>query len=286
MEVIGKKYYTISTEEITTKFWEENKIFQKSIDNNCNNKKFVFYDGPPFATGLPHYGHILAGLIKDTIGRWATIKGHYVPRRAGWDTHGLPIEHKVDKEYKFENKNDILKFGIGNYNEECRKIVMTCASQWKTIMGRLGRWVDFDDDYKTMDIEYMSKVWNVFSRIYEKNMIYEGVKVMPYSIALKTPISSSESSENYQEINSKTMVVKFKINNTDNNEYISDIIGIKKLVNRNNSEKRGYNHIYKEVKKTIAYEKSYLNNLLDTKIMHLFYSDSDIEQFYSKYKTL
>jgi isoleucyl-tRNA synthetase len=220
MEVIGKKYYTISTEEITTKFWEENKIFQKSIDNNCSNKKFVFYDGPPFATGLPHYGHILAGLIKDTIGRWATIKGYYVPRRAGWDTHGLPIEHKVDKEYKFENKNDILKFGIGNYNEECRKIVMTCASQWKTIMGRLGRWVDFDDDYKTMDVEYMSKVWNVFSRIYEKNMIYEGVKVMPYSIALKTPISSSEAGENYQEINSKTMVVKFKINNTDHNEYI------------------------------------------------------------------
>jgi isoleucyl-tRNA synthetase len=107
MEVIGKKYYTISTEEITTKFWEENKIFQKSIDNNCSNKKFVFYDGPPFATGLPHYGHILAGLIKDTIGRWATIKGYYVPRRAGWDTHGLPVELQVEKQLGLKSKKEI-----------------------------------------------------------------------------------------------------------------------------------------------------------------------------------
>jgi len=171
MSFTGKKYNTISNEENTVSFWNENNIFQKSIDNNKDKENFIFYDGPPFATGLPHYGHILAGYIKDTIGRWATINGFHVPRRAGWDTHGLPIEYEIEKKFGIKTKDQVLAMGIDKYNEACREIVMTYANDWKSIMGRLGRWVDFDNDYKTMDTDFMSKVWNVFSKNYEKCLI-------------------------------------------------------------------------------------------------------------------
>ena len=220
MSFTGKKYNTVSIEESTVSFWNENNIFQKSIDNNKENNAFVFYDGPPFATGLPHYGHILAGYIKDTIGRWATINGYYVPRRAGWDTHGLPIEYEIEKKFGIKTKEQVLSMGIDKYNEACREIVMTYANDWKSIMGRLGRWVDFDNDYKTMDTDFMSKVWNVFSKIYEKGLIYEGVKIMPYSIACTTPLSNFEASSNYQNVIDRTVIVKFKIKNTElMNEY-------------------------------------------------------------------
>ena len=217
MSFKGRSYSTKENEEEIVKFWNDNNIFQKSIDQNKNNEPFVFYDGPPFATGLPHYGHILAGYIKDTIGRWATINGKYVPRRAGWDTHGLPIEFEIEKKLGIKTKDQIKKFGIGNYNEECRKIVMTFAGEWKSTMNRLGRWVDFDNDYKTMDTEYMSNVWNVFARIYEKGLIYEGVKIMPYSVACTTPLSNFEATSNYQNVSDRTVIVRFKLHD---NTYI------------------------------------------------------------------
>ena len=217
MSILGKKYNTNSMEEQIVEFWENENIFQKSIDNNKQNNSFVFYDGPPFATGLPHYGHILSANIKDTIGRWATIKGFCVPRRAGWDTHGLPIEYEIEKKLGIKTKDQVIEYGIGNYNEACREIVMTFAKEWKTTMGRLGRWVDFDNDYKTMDTDYMSKVWSVFSKIYQKNLIYEGVKIMPYSIACTTPLSNFEATSNYQNVTDRSVIVKFKINT---NEYI------------------------------------------------------------------
>jgi len=208
-------------EEQIVDFWTKENIFQKSIENNKLNEPFVFYDGPPFATGLPHYGHILSGNIKDTIGRWATIKGFFVPRRAGWDTHGLPIEYEIEKKLGIKTKTQITEFGIGNYNEACREIVMTYSNEWKATMNRIGRWVDFDNDYKTMDISYMSKVWSVFSKIYNKNLIYEGVKIMPYSVTCTTPLSNFEATSNYQDVVDKTVIVKFKINvNTTCNEYI------------------------------------------------------------------
>ena len=216
--MLNKKYDSSSEKEILD-FWTNKNIFQKSIENNKYNQSFIFYDGPPFATGLPHYGHILSGTIKDTIGRWATINGFHVPRRAGWDTHGLPIEYEIEKKYGIKTKDEILKLGINNYNEACRDIVMTYANEWKSIMGRLGRWIDFDNDYKTMDTDFMSKVWNVFSRIYKKDLIYEGVKIMPYSIACTTPLSNFEASSNYQNVLDKTIIVKFKIEN-GRNEYI------------------------------------------------------------------
>jgi isoleucyl-tRNA synthetase len=216
MSFKGKKYNNVTIEEEIVDSWNKYNIFQKS--NNKDNKPFVFYDGPPFATGLPHYGHVLAGFIKDTIGRWACINGFYVHRQAGWDTHGLPIEFEIEKKFGIKTKDQVKEFGIGNYNEACREIVMTYACEWKTIMNRLGRWVDFDNDYKTMDIDFMSKVWTVFSKIYDKGLIYEGVKIMPYSIACTTPLSNFEASSNYQNVSDRTVIVKFKIINEE--EYI------------------------------------------------------------------
>lgn len=215
----NKHYNIVENEEKLIDFWKTNNIFQKSIDNNKDGKPYTFYDGPPFATGLPHYGHILAGLIKDTIIRWAVINGFHVPRRAGFDCHGLPIEFEIEKKLGIKTKEQILNYGIDNYNEACRDIVMSCAGDWKTIMNRIGRWIDFDNDYKTMDIDYMSKVWSVFAKIYDKGLIYEGVKIMPYSTACTTPLANFEATSNYQNVSDRTVIVKFKLKNT-NDIYI------------------------------------------------------------------
>jgi isoleucyl-tRNA synthetase len=217
----GKSYNITDKEQLLVDFWNANDIFQKSIDNNKDGKPFVFYDGPPFATGLPHYGHLLAGFIKDSISRWAVINGHYVPRRAGFDCHGLPIEFEIEKKLGIKTKDQILKYGIDNYNEACRSIVMSCAGDWKTIMNRMGRWIDFDNDYKTMDTDYMSKVWSVFARIYEKGLIYEGVKIMPYSTACTTPLANFEATSNYQNVSDRTVIVKFKLKDNDNKYILS-----------------------------------------------------------------
>ena len=217
----AKHYNIVENEEKLIEFWKTNNIFQKSIDNNINGKSYSFYDGPPFATGLPHYGHILAGLIKDTIIRWAVINGFHVPRRAGFDCHGLPIEFEIEKKLGIKTKDQILNYGIDNYNEACRGIVMSCAGDWKTIMNRIGRWIDFDNDYKTMDIEYMSKVWSVFAKIYDKGLIYEGVKIMPYSTACTTPLANFEATSNYQNVSDRTVIVKFKLTNTDDTYILS-----------------------------------------------------------------
>ena len=216
-----KHYNIVENEEKLIDFWKTNNIFKKSIDNNKDGKPYTFYDGPPFATGLPHYGHILAGLIKDTIIRWAVINGFHVPRRAGFDCHGLPIEFEIEKKLGIKTKEQIINYGIDNYNEACRDIVMSCAGDWKTIMNRIGRWIDFDNDYKTMDIEYMSKVWSVFAKIYDKGLIYEGVKIMPYSTACTTPLANFEATSNYQNVSDRTIIVKFKLTNTDNTYILS-----------------------------------------------------------------
>ena len=192
-------------------FWNDNNIFDKSIENNQDKPIFVFYDGPPFATGLPHYGHILAGFIKDTIGRFQTQNGYYVPRNAGWDCHGLPIEYEIEKEHKIKTKQQIEDWGIDNYNNACKSIVMKYSFEWKSIMNRLGRWVDFDNDYKTMDFDFMNSVWWVFAQLYKKGLVYPSYKVLPYSVACKTPLSNFETQQNYQEVEDITIFVKFEL---------------------------------------------------------------------------
>ncbi|MBN8554310.1 MAG: isoleucine--tRNA ligase [Deltaproteobacteria bacterium] len=196
-------------EEKILAFWEKNKIFEKSISSR--KKAFSFYDGPPFATGLPHYGHLLQSTMKDIIPRYWTMRGFSVERRWGWDCHGLPIEQEIDKKFQFKSTVDIEKFGIANYNRECREIVMRFVSEWRTTINRLGRWADFDNDYKTMDLKFMESVWWVFHELWQKKLIYRGYKVMPFSTALGTPLSNFEASSNYQDVQDPAITISFSV---------------------------------------------------------------------------
>ncbi|CAJ0607026.1 unnamed protein product [Cylicocyclus nassatus] len=177
-------------EQKTLKCWNENKVFGKSLKLSADRPRYTFFDGPPFDTGLPHYGHILAGTIKDVVTRWAHQNGFYVERRFGWDTHGLPVEYEVDKTLGVKGPNDILEMGIGKYNAECRSIVMRYSHEWETTVARMGRWIDFKNDYKTLYPWFMESVWWAFSELFKKGLVYRGVKVMPYSTSCTTPLSN------------------------------------------------------------------------------------------------
>jgi len=190
------------------KNWKES--FDKQNNSNIDNK-FVFYEGPPFATGNPHYGHILNGIIKDSVCRWKIMSGFNVPRNAGWDCHGLPIENKMEDRFGIKSKDQIIDFGIKNYNEKCRSMVFECVDQWKDMAKKIGRWIDFENDYKTMSNGYMECVWNVFKRIYDKDFVYRGFRVMPYSISLGTPLSNFEASSNYKDTSDTCATVMFKL---------------------------------------------------------------------------
>lgn len=179
-------------EEKILKFWIENDIFSKSLKQSAGKTRYTFYDGPPFATGLPHYGHILAGTIKDIVTRYAHQSGYHVERRFGWDTHGLPVEYEIDKTLDIKGPADVAKMGIAAYNSECRKIVMRYSTEWRTTVERLGRWIDFENDYKTLYPSFMESVWWVFKQLYNKGLVYRGVKVMPYSTWCTTPVPLSD----------------------------------------------------------------------------------------------
>lgn len=198
-------------EERCLRFWKEKKMFEKSIAQRKNGPSFCFYDGPPFATGLPHYGHILAGTIKDVVPRYKTMKGFCVPRRFGWDCHGLPVENEIEQAKELSGASAIETFGIGTFNEECRSIVQRYVGEWKKTVDRMGRWVDFDHAYRTMDLHFMESVWWVFQQLYEKGLVYEGFKVMPFSIKLGTPISNFEANLNYKEVDDPSVTVGFEL---------------------------------------------------------------------------
>jgi len=199
------------TEEEVLAYWQQIDAFQESLRRSQGKPEYSFYDGPPFATGLPHYGHILAGTIKDIVTRYAHQTGHHVTRRFGWDTHGLPIEFEIDKLLGIKSRDDVLQFGIPNYNAECRKIVMRYSSEWERIVGRLGRWIDFKNDYKTLDANFMESVWWVFKKLFKKGLVYRGFKVMPYSLGCTTPLSNFEANMAYREVRDPAVVVSFPL---------------------------------------------------------------------------
>lgn len=189
--------------------WETLQIFKKSLDSN--KKAYSFYDGPPFATGLPHYGHLLASTLKDVIPRYWTMRGFHVERRWGWDCHGLPIEQEIDKKFGFKNTGEIENFGIAKYNQECREIVLRFTEEWKKTIRRLGRWVDFDNSYKTMDRDFMESVWWVIRRLWDEKLIYRGHTVMPFSTPLGTPLSNSEAGSNYMTVQDPAITISFPL---------------------------------------------------------------------------
>jgi isoleucyl-tRNA synthetase len=196
-------------EEHILAFWKRENIFKKSLEATKKGPLFSFYDGPPFATGLPHYGHLLAGTIKDVIPRYQTMRGCYVPRRFGWDCHGLPIENEIEKAKELSGAHAIEQFGIGKFNEECRSIVLRYTGEWQRTVDRMARWVDFTDIYRTMDKNYMESVWWVCSELYKKGLIYEGFKVMPFSARLGTPLSNFEANLNYKDVDDPSLTVTF-----------------------------------------------------------------------------
>ncbi|XP_076925325.1 isoleucine--tRNA ligase, cytoplasmic-like [Bidens hawaiensis] len=207
----GKDFSFPKQEETVLQWWTEVKAFETQLDKTKHLPEYIFYDGPPFATGLPHYGHILAGTIKDIVTRYQTMTGHHVTRRFGWDCHGLPVEHEIDVKLGIKSREDVLRMGIGNYNEECRSIVTRYVGEWEKVITRSGRWIDFKNDYKTMDLKFMESVWWVFSQLFEKNLVYRGFKVMPYSTGCKTPLSNFEANSNYKEVPDPEIMVTFPV---------------------------------------------------------------------------
>ncbi len=211
-------------EEGILRYWKEEDLFRRSVRHRggtsgdpldprlgAEDRRFSFYDGPPFATGLPHYGHLLAGTIKDVIPRYQTMRGKYVERRFGWDCHGLPIENLVEKEEGLTSKRDIDAKGVAWFNAKCRASVQRYANEWRTTVERMGRWVDMDWDYRTMDPEYMESIWWVFSQLHDKGLIYEGHKPMHVCPRCVTPLSNFEVTQGYKDVTDASATAKFEL---------------------------------------------------------------------------
>ncbi|MBT3231149.1 isoleucine--tRNA ligase [Candidatus Uhrbacteria bacterium] len=192
-------------------YWDKNKCFEKSVESRPEGKPYVFYDGPPFATGLPHYGHLVGSIMKDVIPRYWTMKGFRVERVWGWDCHGLPVENIVEKQLKLGSRQDIEKFGVDKFNDKCRNCVLTYAEEWKKVIHRLGRWIDMENAYKTMDVEYMESIWWVFKSLWDKDMIYEGRKPMHICPRCETVLSNFEVTQGYEDVTDISVTVKLKL---------------------------------------------------------------------------
>jgi len=207
--VPDKPFFPKMEEDILAR-WKDIKPYERCLEDAKGKKPFVFYDGPPFATGLPHYGHLLASTIKDVICRYAHQTGYYVERRWGWDTHGLPVENEIDKMLNIQGKGDVLKMGIDVYNEKCRSIVLKYADEWEKTIHRMARWVSFEKKYMTMDPNFMESCWWIFKQLFDKGHVYRAFRVMPYSTKCATTLSNFELSQNYKEVSDPSITIKFK----------------------------------------------------------------------------
>jgi len=210
-------------EEEILALWKERDVFARSVrgDGSPRHGEFVFYDGPPFATGRPHYGHLLAGTLKDIVPRYWTMRGYKVERRFGWDTHGLPVEMEIEKQLGLGGPSDIAEYGVDRYNEACRSIVLRYTGEWREVVTRMGRWVDFDNDYKTMDPTFMESVWWVFKALWDRGLLYRGHKVMPYSWRLGTPLSNFEANMDYRRVQDPAITITFPLIGEDNVAFLA-----------------------------------------------------------------
>ncbi len=198
-------------EEEVLQFWQTNQIFEQSITKDAPHGDYVFYDGPPFATGTPHYGHLVGSIIKDVVPRFWTMKGYRVERKWGWDCHGLPIENIIEKDLGFKTKQDIVSYGVDKFNAACRERVLEYAEDWQKTITRLGRWADMTSPYRTMDLPYMESVWSVFKKLYDQGLIYEGYRSMYVCPRCETTLSQSEVSEGYRDIKDLSAIAKFEL---------------------------------------------------------------------------
>jgi len=198
-------------EEDVLKFWNESDIFKKSLDKNAPRGEYVFYDGPPFATGTPHYGHLVGSIMKDVIPRYQTMRGYHVERIWGWDCHGLPIENIVEKELGTKTKKEIESLGVAKFNDLCRARVSTYIDEWKTIINRLGRWADMENSYRTMDLPYMETIWWALKQLWDKDLIYKAYRSMHICPRCETTLSQSEVSEGYKDIKDLSAIAKYAL---------------------------------------------------------------------------
>lgn len=208
-------------------FWQEHKIFEQSLQKDAPKGEYVFYDGPPFATGTPHYGHLVASIMKDAVPRFWTMQGYRVERTWGWDCHGLPIENIVEKEMGSKSKKDIEAVGVAEFNERCRSKVLSYADEWKKTIPRLGRWADMDHPYSTMDRDYMESIWWVFKELWDNDLVYRDYKSMHICPRCETTLSQQEVAEGYKDVKDLSVTAKFKLDpgqkigdfETDENTY-------------------------------------------------------------------
>ncbi len=224
-------------EEEILAFWEKDGTFGKSLKRNEGKARYTFYDGPPFATGLPHYGHLLAGTIKDIVPRYQTMRGKYVERRFGWDTHGLPIEALAQEALGVAGAPEIKKLGVDRFNEQCRSMVLKYVDEWRKTVTRMGRWVDFDNGYKTMEPGFMESVWWVFKQLWDQGRVYRSHRIMPYSWKLSTPLSNFEAGSNYKDVQDPTVTVRVKVVAGD--PRIASIVSCQEAGRETPDERRG-----------------------------------------------
>ena len=201
----------VQKEEAVLKFWQEADTFNKSLTKESPKGDYVFYDGPPFATGTPHYGHIVASIMKDIVPRYQTMRGYHVDRKWGWDCHGLPIENIVEKELGTKSKKDIEDLGVGKFNDLCRSKVFAYVDEWEKVITRLGRWADFKNSYKTMDLNFMDSIWWAFKELWKNDLIYKDYRSMHICPRCETTLSQSEVTEGYRDIKDLSVIAKFEL---------------------------------------------------------------------------
>ncbi|MEK7669936.1 MAG: class I tRNA ligase family protein, partial [Bacteroidota bacterium] len=202
------------------RFWDENKIFEQSITSRKGRPQFTFYEGPPTANGRPGIHHVMSRTLKDLICRYKTMQGYQVHRKAGWDTHGLPVEIEVEKMLGFKHKDEIVKYGVAKFNEECKKSVWKYKTDWEEMTRMMGYWVDLDHPYITFENNYIESIWWALKQYFDKEMIYKGYKIQPYCPRCETPLSSHEVSLGYKDVKDPSIYVKMKVKGEENTYFL------------------------------------------------------------------
>ncbi|HHW70748.1 MAG TPA: class I tRNA ligase family protein, partial [Clostridiales bacterium] len=217
---VSPSFNFVEMEKETLKFWKENNIFKKSIEAREGGEIFTFYDGPPTANGKPHIGHVVTRVIKDIIPRHRTMKGYKVLRKAGWDTHGLPVELEVEKKLGISGKPQIEEYGVEKFIKKCKESVFTYKKEWEEMSERVAYWVDMEDPYITYENDYIESVWWSLKIIWEKGLLYKGYKVVPYCPRCGTPLSSHEVAQGYEEVEESSIYVKIPVVGHDDTYFL------------------------------------------------------------------
>ena len=211
----------VDREKEVLEFWKENDVFKKSIDIRKNGEPYTFFDGPPTANGKPHIGHVLTRVIKDMIPRYRTMKGYKVIRKAGWDTHGLPVELEVEKKLGLDGKEQIEEYGLEPFIKECKESVWKYKGMWEDFSGTVGVWADMDNPYVTYHNSFIESEWWALKQIWDKKLLYKGYKIVPYCPRCGTPLSSHEVAQGYKDVKEKSVIAKFKVKEAENEYFLA-----------------------------------------------------------------